>query len=108
MAEKEERILVLTTHNEDGECECVTQEGCHANDSCAICNVGMTRTEAINRMAKAICRRENLLDSCSHCMFYYKKQNGEMCKEILPKREDDMEPSYIDIAEAALNALLEN
>lgn len=53
MAEKEERILVLTTHNEDGECECVTQDGCHANDSCAICNVGITRKETINRMAKA-------------------------------------------------------
>lgn len=54
MAEKEERILVLTTHNEDGECECVTQEGCHANDSCAICNVGMTRQEAIERIEKVL------------------------------------------------------
>lgn len=67
----------------------------------------ISRQEAIERMAKAICRRENLLDSCSHCMFYYKKQNGEMCKEILTKREDDMEPSYIDISEAALDALLD-
>lgn len=54
MADKEERILVLTTHNKDGECECVMQDGCHANDSCDICNVGMTRQEAINLMADAI------------------------------------------------------
>ena len=54
MADKSERILVLTTHNKDGECECVMQDGCHVNDSCAICNVGMTRQEAIERMAKAL------------------------------------------------------
>ncbi|MCQ2911831.1 MAG: hypothetical protein MJ244_06530 [Clostridia bacterium] len=52
MEDKEERILILTTNNEDGECECVTQDGCHANDSCAICNVGMTKQEAIRRIAR--------------------------------------------------------
>lgn len=54
MVDKEERILVLTTNNEDGECECVTQDGCHANDSCAICNVGMTKQEAIKRIQKRL------------------------------------------------------
>lgn len=53
MADKEERILVLTTHNKDGECECVMQDGCHANDSCDICNVGMTREQILDVMAKA-------------------------------------------------------
>lgn len=82
MAEKEKRILVLTTHNEDGECECVTQEGCHANDSCAICNVGMTRQEAIERMAKAI-------------------------DEAYLNRNKDYIFHFGLLAEAALNALLE-
>ena len=77
MAEKEERILVLTTHNEYGECECVTQDGCHANDSCAICNVGMTRQEAISCMADAI---------------------SDAAKRSCDKKF---------VAEAALNALLE-
>lgn len=54
MAKKEERILVLTTNNEDGECECVTQDGCHVNDSCAICNVGMTHKEAIKIIVKRL------------------------------------------------------
>lgn len=53
MEDKEERILVLTTHNKDGECECVMQDGCHINDSCAICNVGVTREQILDVMAKA-------------------------------------------------------
>ena len=77
MADKEERILVLTTHNKDGECECVMQDGCHANDSCAICNVGMTRQEAINRMTKTMCADDFLVEG------------------------------YYAMAEAALNSLLE-
>ena len=54
MADKEERILILTTKNKNGDCECVTQDGCHVNDSCAICNVGMTRQEAIKRIQKRL------------------------------------------------------
>ena len=90
----EERILVLTTHNKNGECECVMQDGCHANDSCAICNVGMTRQEAINRMAKAMCHSP--FESCEGCIVQKKKQ---ACKQALEGMKE--------LAEAALNSLLE-
>ena len=94
MEEQEERILVLTTHNKDGECECVMQDGCHANDSCDICNVGMTRQEAINRMTKAIYTFEII--ACSHDECGNKQcencETWKWCKNI---------------SEAALNALLE-
>lgn len=93
MAEQEERILVLTTHNEDGECECVTQDGCHANDSCAICNVGITRTEAINRIAKAIYDKE--IVRCNEVMCVEKE-----CTDCFIWKKCEK------VAEAALNALL--
>lgn len=98
MAEKEERILVLTTHNKDGKCECVTQDGCHVNDSCAICNVGMTRQEVVKCMAKAI--RKKLF-----------KNEGPTQKIKEEGLEQDYN-RYVDfmceyIAEAALNSLLE-
>ena len=54
MADKEERILILTTHNEDGECECVTQDGCCANDKYAICSASIPKKKAIERMAKRL------------------------------------------------------
>lgn len=80
MADKEGRILVLTTHNEDGECECVMQDGCHANDSCAICNVGMTRKEAINLMADAIsdaakrsCNKKFVAEAALNALLEYTK-----------------------------------
>lgn len=95
MAEKEKRILVLTTHNENGECECVMQDGCHANDSCAICNVGMTRQEAINRIAKAICKFEMM--TARH-----------ICKDCSEECFDHLELEVVDKAEAALDALLED
>ena len=90
----EERILVLTTHNKDGECECVMQDGCHANDSCDICNVGMTRQEAINRMTKAIYTFEII--ACSH-----DECGNKQCENCETWKWCE------NIAEAALNALLE-
>lgn len=50
----EEHILVLTTHNEDGECGCVTQDGCFANDRYAICSASISKQEAINKMSFAL------------------------------------------------------
>lgn len=99
MAEKDERILVLTTHNKDGECKCVTQDGCHVNDSCAICNVGMTRQEVIKRMAKAI--RKKLF------------KNEGATQKIKEEGLEQEYNRYVDficdgIAESALNALLED
>ena len=89
MAEKEERILVLTTHNKDGECECVMQDGCHVNDSCAICNIGMTRQEAIEKMAVGMCRFDcnDIEKECCNCNEWEKYDKLET------------------LAEAALNAI---
>lgn len=99
MAKKyEERILVLTTHNKDGECECVMQDGCHANDSCAICNVGMTRQEIVKHAAKVI--RKKLF------------KNEDSTQKIKEEGLEQEYNRYVDficeyIAEMVLNALLE-
>lgn len=77
------------------------------NSLCDNCKGGMTRQEAINKMAKAICMQDNLLESCKHCITQCDKQKQKnMCEHILKKRKDNIEPSYFDKAEAALNALL--
>lgn len=71
-------------------------------------NIGMTRQEAIEVMAKAMCMQDNLLESCEHCITQCDKEKQKnMCEHILKKRKDNIEPSYFDKAEAALNALLE-
>lgn len=91
MTDKEERILILTTKNKNGDCECVTQDGCHVNDSCAICNVGMTRQEAIEVMAKAI--------------FEWQRPG---CRGDVPIEDvwNNEQEGYEKLAEVALNALL--
>lgn len=66
-----------------------------------------TRQKAIEIMAKAICRQDNLLESCRQCLTQCDKEKQKnMCEHILKKRKDNIEPSYFDKAEAALNALL--
>ena len=73
----EERIVILTTNRKENSCHCVLEEGCHVEDSCALCNVGITRQEAIKKIS-------------SHLL---------MC-DISTMDTDE-------IAEAALNVLLE-
>lgn len=106
MADKEERILILSTK---GECSAILQEGCHIADSCSLCNVGITRQEAIEVMAKAICREDNCLDSCAECILGFgstAEEKEQFCqKQIIMSR--DLSASYVSRAEVALNALLE-
>lgn len=123
MSDKEERIMVGEIPND----VCVHQgqrlsmeKGletfCYKKSS-GICNkkrckikqfVGITRQKAIEVMAKAICRQDNLLESCRQCLTQCDKEKQKnMCEHILKKRKDDIERSYFDKAEAALNALLE-
>ena len=93
MAEKEERILIARsmdytlTDTDKGE----LFEG-KIEPHCA--NV-MTRQEAIERMAKALCA-ENLSHSCEDCM-----RNGT--NDCFINEKEDF---YKSLAEAALNALL--
>lgn len=107
MAEKEQRILIdvinpgincvyrldndpkgqsLCKHN--GNMEPVTARECRH------CEEGMTRQEAINRMAKAMCHSP--FESCEGCIVQKKKQ---ACKQALEGMKE--------LAEVALNALLE-
>ncbi len=66
---------------------------------CAKCKspvlAGITRSEAIERMAKAICRADNFLTSCEDCVYC----RTENCQTSL-------ENWFLDDAEAALDALL--
>lgn len=62
-------------------------------------NSCLTREQAIEKMAKAMCRKSNggTCDGCS----VFEEPDKERCKEIY------MHPEFVDGAEAALNALLE-
>lgn len=69
----------------------------------------MSHTEAIERMAKAICREDNCLDSCEECILGFgstAEEKEQFCqKQIIMSR--DLSASYVSRAESALNALLE-
>lgn len=88
---KQERILVLSTKNP---CQCVLQEGCHVNDSCGICNVGMTIDDAIEKMARAIYDEE--IGRCNSDMCV-----GKSCKDCFRWKK------CVAVAKATLNALME-
>lgn len=79
MAEKEERILHIV----------------QKLDGRFVGENRITRTEAIERMAKAICPAWGL-GTCQSCAF---KGNGSMCQDFIDAKKE--------LAEAALNALLE-
>ena len=68
---------------------CVLDKNCEDNP----CEAGITRAEAIEKMAKAICQTD--IESCETCVF-----NEKECKQYLKN-------NYITLAEAALDALLE-
>lgn len=66
-----------------------------------------SREELKKAIAKAICRCDNRLISCQHCLtyFYQGKQDIE-CMRILSE-EKELDASYMDRAEAVLNDLLD-
>lgn len=90
MAEKEERILITQWNINYDICPAPTELQCGTAKSCDDCKVGMSRQEAINRMAKAICASNMAPDCLWEC---------ETC--------DRWKGSDKEAAEAALNALLE-
>lgn len=94
MADKEERILIEVLG--DRCCPVLSNDNiCVLDYDCDDCKAGMTRQEAINRMAKAICKETNY--QCSVCDF---GDNKEKCEAWIYLQ-------YKKSAEAALNALLE-
>ena len=59
-----------------------------------------------NAIARAICRSDNRLASCSHCLTQLcKEKQEEECKRILSK-EKELDASYMVRAEAVLQAIL--
>lgn len=96
MADKEERITIHQVLYPCKKCSI----NCNKNDwkNCDFYQnyiSGMTRQEAIERMAKAICKQTNY--QCSVCEV---GNNKEKCEEWIVLQ-------YKTQAEAALNALLE-
>ena len=66
------------------------------NNFCEKCQGGMTRLDAIERIAEALCRKDSGIKSCHECI-----HNGTAsCGYTLNKW-------FAEDAEAALNALLE-
>lgn len=98
MADKEERIYICKTFKTDP-CEICEGSG---QIECAFCqrkpmfDKSISRSEALERMAKAICRTYG--EDCETCRF---NGNEKGCKRYLEFR------NYIAMAEAALNEVLE-
>lgn len=97
MAEKDERIVIFKWNTKDSICPAPTELQCGGAKSCNDCKIGMSRQEAIERMAEAL--RKKLF-----------KNEGPTQKI----KEQGLEKEYYEyvafcctfIAEAALNALL--
>ena len=98
MADNKEIIFILTRTNsiKDG-----IRTETHKDNA-------ITRQEAIEIMAKAICREDNCLDSCAECILGFgssAEEKEQFCqKQIIMSR--DLSASYVSRAEAALDALL--
>lgn len=95
MAEKEERITIHKVLYPCKKCSI----NCNKNDwkDCDFYQnyiSGMTRQEAIEKMAKAICQFEMMTER-------------HICKDCSKECFDHLELEVVDKAEAALNALLE-
>ena len=90
----DERIYITEVKEGD---VCPFEEKCEGfYKLCEGCKVLPTRQEAIEKMAKAICRTYG--EDCETCRF---NGNEKSCKRYLEFQ------NYIAMAEAALNALLE-
>lgn len=91
--DNKKRIFIREVENPCADCE---------NKGCNICNCGeiwkaaIPRSEAIEKIAKAICRIDG--EDCETCGF---NGNEKGCKKYLEIG------NYITYAETALNALLE-
>ena len=96
MEDKEERILVLQG---TGEYLCNKLNDdipCENKYNCLECKLGLSRSEAIEKIAKSICRTYG--EDCETCRFI---GNEKGCKRYLEFQ------NYIAMAEAALNELLD-
>lgn len=90
MAEKEERIAIIKWNTKDSICPAPTELQCGGAKSCEECKVGISRQEAIERMAKAL----------------YADQYGKN-RPLWEDEDNGYKEIYLRRAEAALNALLE-
>ena len=95
MKEKEERIFIRKGTAREL-CKFIYRDGCAGEMHCCSCAISIPRSEAIERMAKALCRAYG--EDCETCRF---NGNEKGCKRYLEFR------TYITMAESALNALLE-
>lgn len=69
--------------------------------------IAMPCSELKNKIARSICRCDNRLASCLHCLTQLcKDKQKEECERILSK-EKDLDASYMDRAEAVLRSILE-
>lgn len=75
-------------------CKFIYRDGCAGEMHCCSCAISIPRSEAIDKMAKAMCHSP--FESCEGCIVQKKKQ---ACKQALEGMKE--------LAEAALNALLE-
>ena len=89
MSEKEERILILRGNSHK---LCRQLAVCIGTGNCAECKIGIPRSEAVERMAAAMCMRANRIFDCTDCLTAAK---GD-CEVRL----------YHNMAKAALDALV--
>lgn len=82
---------------DNGEKFAIVKSPCYIHNKKTVFKNTMTRAEAVERIAKGLCRIDNLWETCAGCR-YYKKKN--LCKAII------IAANYLTRAEAALDALL--
>ena len=89
MEEKEERIFIRKGTAREL-CKFIYRDGCAGEMHCCSCAISIPRSEVIERMAKAICKISCACkyDACGNCTEF-------------------LERYTLDLAEAALNSLLE-
>lgn len=108
MAEEKIRILVATDP-----CETCKLKPCPRKCMFSILYEkakGITRQEAIEKMAKAACRANQKTKSCDECIYgtgSFAQEKDFFCNKELNHVGFDGGVSYLKQAEAALNALLQ-
>lgn len=90
MADKEERIFIRKGTAREL-CKFIYRDGCAGEMHCCSCAISIPRSEVIERMAKAIFKRDSVL-----------ALDIEF-KDLIEQKQN----VYRDFAEIALNALLE-
>ena len=96
MADKEERIFIRKGTAIEL-CKFIYRDGCAGEMHCCSCAISIPRSEAIDKMAKALCNW--YYTACSECAL---RDKPKECKALLK------DANFYEQAESELNTLLDD